>query len=72
MTAVASKPRTAADRQRDLRKRRAGTLFATLDRDHAEMLATILAGTGEKAAAWVRRMIREQAKLAEPALPDDE
>jgi hypothetical protein len=32
----------------------------TLDDDHARLLATILADTGETASAWVRRMIREQ------------
>lgn len=32
----------------------------TLDEQHAGMLAKILAATGESAAVWVRRMIREQ------------
>ena len=44
------------------RARAAGTVpSVTLDADHAKMLASILADTGETATAWVRRMIREQA-----------
>jgi len=60
--AVPLATRTAADRQRDLRQRRAGTLFVTLDDAHTKMLAGILAETGEKAAVWARRMIREQSR----------
>lgn len=60
MTPRQQVPATAAERQRRLRKRRAGTLFATLDQQHTDLLADIIAHTGETAADWVRRMIREQ------------
>jgi hypothetical protein len=33
-----------------------------LDDTHAQMLADILADTGETAVSWVRRMIREQRR----------
>lgn len=61
MTGRKPKPRTATDRSLE-RNRRAGKVMApvALDDDHAKMLADILANTGETAAAWVRRMIREQ------------
>lgn len=62
MTARKPKPRTTADRQRDYRARQAVILRAPLDQQHASMLADILADSGETAAAWARRMIREQAR----------
>lgn len=59
---TAPKPLTATARSL-ARNRRAGHVLApiTLDDEHAQALAGILAATGETAAAWVRRMIREQA-----------
>ena len=56
------KPLTATQRS-VARNRRAGRVLPpiTLDDDHARMLAALLTDTGETAAAWVRRMIREQS-----------
>lgn len=65
MTARTTKQRTATATARSLaRNRRAGKVLApvALDDADARRLSDILAGTGETAAAWVRRMIREQAK----------
>jgi hypothetical protein len=55
------KPLTATARSL-ARNRRAARVLppVTLDDEHAQMLTEILADTGEKASAWVRRMIREQ------------
>ncbi|MHB1057257.1 MAG: hypothetical protein ACYC0F_05175 [Rhodanobacter sp.] len=63
MTARKPKPRTATARSL-ARNRRASKVLApvALDDDHTRMLADILADTGETAAAWVRRMIREHAR----------
>lgn len=59
---TARKPRTATDRSRARNARAVRILGGiTLDAEHAQLLDRILACTGETAAAWVRRMIREQA-----------
>jgi len=62
VTARTTKQRTATDRSL-ARNRRAGKVLApvALDDADAKKLAKILAGSGETAAAWVRRMIREHA-----------
>lgn len=54
------RPRTAAERSR-ARNRRAGRILGgiALDHEHTQMLVDILASSGETAADWVRRMIRE-------------
>lgn len=54
-------PATPTSRSK-ARYQRAAKVIApiTLDEQHAGMLAEILADTGESAAVWVRRMIREQ------------
>lgn len=55
-------PRTATDRSRARNQRAARVLPPiTLDAEHARKLDAILARSGESTAAWVRRMIREQA-----------
>lgn len=63
MTARRPKPLTPTARSL-ARNRRAARVLppVTLDDDHTAMLADILADTGESAAAWVRRMVREQAR----------
>lgn len=68
MTASQTKPRTATDRS-VARNHRAERILGgiALDREHTHMLADILADSGETAAAWVRRMIREQAPLIDAA-----
>jgi len=57
---TARKPRTATDRSR-ARNARAARIMGgiALDADDARKLDAILARTGESAAGWVRRMIRE-------------
>lgn len=53
-------PRTATDRSRARNARAARILGGiALSREQADALARILTRTGETAAAWVRRMIRE-------------
>jgi hypothetical protein len=53
-------PATATERSRARFSRATRVLGGiTLDQQHTDMLAAILADTGENAAAWVRRMIRE-------------
>lgn len=57
----AAKPRTATDRSRARFRRAARVLGGiTLDAEQAAALDRVLAETGETAADWVRRMIREQ------------
>lgn len=65
MTVRKRKPLTATERSQ-ARNRRATRVLGgiALDDDHAQRLADILADTGETAAAWVRRMIREQHREA--------
>lgn len=56
------KPSTATQRSRARNQRAARILGGiALDADHDRKLSEILARTGESAAEWVRRMIREQS-----------
>lgn len=58
-----AKPRTATQRSRARNARAARILGGiALDAEHARKLDAILASTGESAAAWVRRAIREAEK----------
>ncbi|HEX7111407.1 MAG TPA: hypothetical protein VF216_03110 [Mizugakiibacter sp.] len=58
MTARA-RPQTAAERQRKLRRER-HALYVTLHSADAAALQRIIEASGETAADWVRRMVREQ------------
>lgn len=63
MTTRKPKPITPTDRSRARFARATRVLGGiTLDEQHTGMLADILADTGENAAEWVRRMIREQSR----------
>lgn len=56
------KPATATQRSRARNQRAARILGGiALDAEHARKLDAILAHSGESAAAWVRRMIRERS-----------
>lgn len=53
---------TASKRNSKARNRAAGTAPAVLlDQQHSDAFGEILAHSGETAAAWVRRMIRQEA-----------
>ena len=62
---MTKRPRPRTDRERSAnRYARAARVLGgiTLDREHAAALDAITKASGETAAAWVRRMIREQVE----------
>lgn len=67
--ATPRKPRPASPTERSAaRNARAARILGgiALDAAHAGMLADIIADSGETAASWVRRMIREHAPNRPP------